>query len=150
MVKTYRRRFRLIRPKLQLRLILAFFGVSTLSLVLQYLVFLRVLAGAAEKLPNDGPILVPALHGDLWLVLALSFGLLAPATFVIGVLVTHRIAGPVYRFETWLKQVLAGETRADCKLRDGDELTDLCELLNQATATLRAGQSDRDTPRKAA
>lgn len=150
MPKPYRRRFRLIRPKLQLRLILTFFGVSTLSLVLQYLVFLRVLSSAADKLPNDGPILLPALHGDLWLVLALSFGMLAPATFVIGALATHRIAGPVYRFETWIKQVLAGETRAACKLRDGDELTELCELLNQATASLRAPQSDQDTPRKVA
>jgi hypothetical protein len=145
-----RRRFRLIRPRLQLRLIGAFFGVSALSLVLQYLVFVRVLAAAAQRLPTDGELLMPALHGDLLFVLALSFGLLAPATFVIGVLVTHRVAGPVYRFETWLKQVLAGETRADCRLRQGDELTELCELLNRATATVRAEAHESESPRRAA
>jgi hypothetical protein len=131
-------------------LILSFFGVSALSLLLQYFVFLLMLAKAAERLPNDGAILLPAVHGDLLLVLAASFVLLAPATFVIGVLITHRIAGPVYRFETWLKQVIAGEVRTDCKLRDGDELTELCELLNRATASLRADARDEDRPRKVA
>jgi hypothetical protein len=138
----YRRRFRLIRPGLQLRLIGAFFGISALSLVLQYFVFLRVLSHAAEKLPSDGALLLPAVHTDLLLVLGLSFGLLAPATFVIGVLVTHRVAGPLYRFETYLRQVLAGEMRAPCRLRHGDELNELCELINRATQSARDGAAE--------
>jgi hypothetical protein len=146
-----RRRLRLILPRLQLRLILTFFGVSALSMVVQYLVFLRVLAAAAARLPNDGTLLVDRVSRDLGLVLLVSFGLLLPLTLLVGVLATQRVAGPIYRFETYLTQILAGETSGECRLRQGDELTELCELINQSTAPLRArsARSESDEARSA-
>jgi hypothetical protein len=37
--------------------------------------------------------------------------------------------------------VLAGSAREDCRLRQGDELNELCGLINQVTATARAQAS---------
>jgi hypothetical protein len=48
------RKFRLIRPRLQLRLMLSFLGVSVLALLLQYLVFIQVLSELSSELPHDG------------------------------------------------------------------------------------------------
>ena len=37
--------------------------------------------------------------------LLLTLGILCPLTFLVGLLVTHRIAGPAYRMEQYCLQV---------------------------------------------
>jgi nitrogen fixation/metabolism regulation signal transduction histidine kinase len=133
----HRRRIRLIRPRLQLRLIGGFLGVSLLALVLQYLLFQRTLTEAALALPHDGAALMSKVNGWLGAVLGISLLLVLPATFAVGLVLTHRIAGPVYRLEMFLREVLERRTSAECKLRKGDELQDLCTLVNRATENAR-------------
>ena len=60
-----------------------------------------------------------------------------PLTYAVGILTTFRIAGPLYRFETFLNQVLAGEKPERFRLRKGDELQDFADLLNAVTEPLR-------------
>jgi len=67
-----------------------------------------------------------------------SFGLVLPLILWISILATQRVAGPVYHFERFLGDVLAGSATKPCKLRDGDQLKELCELLNRATEAQRA------------
>ncbi len=112
-------------------------AISALSLLLQLLLFVSSLNELALELPHDGMVLVDRLNGIVWTVLGVSFLAFLPITFAIGVLTTHRFAGPVYRFEMYLKQVIRGERPGDCRLRKGDELMDLCALINEATAPLR-------------
>lgn len=137
-VTRHRRTIKLIRPGLQLRLILVFLATSTLALLFQLLLFMSELTQVALDLPHDGLVLVDGVNRMVWTVLAISLGVFLPVTFVIGVLTTHRFAGPVYRFEVFLKQVARGERPPPCKLRKGDELNELCALINEATAPLRA------------
>jgi hypothetical protein len=134
----HKRRIRLVRPRLQLRLIGSFFGVALLALSLQYMVFLRVLAQTALSLPHDGAALMTQAPARLGIVFAISAAVLLPATFAVGLLVTHRIVGPIHRFEAYLRQVIARETVEPCRLRRGDELNELCELINRTTEPLRA------------
>jgi hypothetical protein len=133
-----KRRVRLIRPGLQLRLILTFTGVSSLALLLQYILFMSALTETAAGLPNDGLILMEQLNGLLFGVFLTSFGMVLPTLFVIGLLMTHRVAGPIYRFEIFFNQLLGGQRPKDIALRKGDELQGLCQLINSATAPLRA------------
>jgi nitrogen fixation/metabolism regulation signal transduction histidine kinase len=63
-----------------------------------------------------------------------------PLTIAVGILVTFRIAGPVYRLKEFLKSIASGATPEDCRLRKGDELQDLCSLANDATAPLRGAK----------
>jgi hypothetical protein len=74
-------------------------------------------------------------------ILLVSFGMLLPLTIAVGILVTFRIAGPVYRFEKYLQQVIDGEAVGPCRIRNGDEFTELCDLINQATAVVRAARA---------
>ena len=135
--QTYKRRKKLIKPRLQLKLTLTFVGLSALSLLLQFVLFQTVLAEAALLLPNDHDVLMGETNGLLLKVLAVSFLVFLPLTFLVGVLTTFRIAGPVYRFEQFLNAVRRGERPKDFRLRKGDELTDLAALINEATSPLR-------------
>lgn len=131
--RTFKRRpFRVVRPRLQWTLIGSFFGLSVLALLLQAGVFTLLATRAATQLPSDSAELIALVRPGMVFGLAVSFLVLLPATFFVGVLVTRRIAGPIYRIETHLKQVLAGEATGPCRLRQGDELQELCELVNRA------------------
>ena len=136
---TYRRRIRLIRPRLQLRLIAVFSAVAVLALLLQYLLFVSAMHEVALTMPRDGALLHATLSSFLAEVLLISLAVLLPLTFLVGLLATHRIAGPLYRFDVFLKQIVRGERPGDCKLRKGDELIELCQLLNEATRPVREG-----------
>jgi hypothetical protein len=131
------RKIKLILPRLQIRMMVAFVCLSALALLLQYLLLISVLTRVASELPHDGLLLLDYLGPMLGQIFAISAGLLLPLTVCVGILATHRLAGPIYRFRIFLRQVIDGQRPADCKLRKGDELQDFCELLNQATAPLR-------------
>lgn len=133
----YKRRIKLIKPGIQLRLIGAFVGLSALSFLLQALVLARRLSDTATQLPEGGSQLMSVMPDLLKDVLIFSFGLCLPLTFAVGVLVTFRIAGPVYRFEKYLAQVARGEATGPCYIRKGDQLQDLCDQINAATESIR-------------
>ena len=140
MVK-HKRRIKIIRPRLQMKLTLTFVGLTLLALMLQFMVFLRTMTSLAVSLPSDHDVLMDAVPEVLVQSLLLTFCVVVPLIFLVGVLLTFRIAGPVYRFETYLKQLLRGENPGECRLRKGDELEELCGLINQATQTLREKNS---------
>jgi hypothetical protein len=132
-----RRLLRLVQPRLQVRLMLAFGAVAAIGLLLQYLLFTLVLTRAAEGLPRDGLLLLDQLGEVLLTILLGSFLVLLPVVGLVGILATHRWAGPLFRFERFLKELAAGERPPDIRLRDGDELTGFADLLNRVTAPLR-------------
>lgn len=142
--RRHKRRIKLIKPRLQIRMVGIFLGMLALSLGLEYLVLANQLAALSNNMPSDGGYLMSELPTLLNRVLLLSIGLLMPMTFVVGVLVTFRIAGPVYRFEQYLGAVARGEKLPDCRLREGDQLKELCEIINEATRPLRADAEEAD------
>jgi nitrate/nitrite-specific signal transduction histidine kinase len=50
---------------------------------------------------------------------------------------SHRIAGPVYRFECSCHDMIEGRYASQIKLRKGDDLTNLAGLFNTAMASTR-------------
>ena len=67
-------------------------------------------------------ILPPLLLNDLAIMLLF---------IVLGILATHRIAGPVYRIEIDIERVLAGEKGVRVRTRKGDAFPDLAERVNE-------------------
>lgn len=56
---------------------------------------------------------------------------------LFGVFFLHRIAGPVYRFRSILRQVVKGEIPEEFKLREGDYFTETADDLNTMLRMLR-------------
>jgi hypothetical protein len=133
----YRRRIKLIKPKLQMKLVGVFVGLSALGFLLQSLHVGLRLSELAANVPEGGTYLMAVMPELPLEILLVSFGMLLPLTIAVGILVTFRIAGPVYRFEKYLTSVIRGEEVGPCRIRKGDEFHELCELINQATAALR-------------
>ena len=75
-----------------------------------------------------------ALHARVWPAMLVVFVLLAlHSTFV-----SHRIAGPLYRFRKVFGAVATGDLSVRANLRKGDYLGKESESLNEMIASLRA------------
>ena len=57
---------------------------------------------------------------------------------------SHRVVGPLVRFQHSLESLTAGETIHEVRLRNGDLLFDLQTTFNQYLASLRTLQSDSE------
>lgn len=68
-----------------------------------------------------------ALGERIWPAIAISIPILA----IISIYVTHKLAGPIYRFEKMLKEMIDGDLSVRIRLRKGDDLKELACLLNQ-------------------
>jgi methyl-accepting chemotaxis protein len=137
-MSAYKRRKKLIQPRLQFRLIFTFLGVALLSLLLQFLLFGATISQLAGDLPQDGPQLMERIPQYTLVVFAISLGVLLPMTVCVGVIVTFRIAGPLYRFEQHLKAIARGEDPGVCRIRRDDELQEFCNTFNDALDKVRS------------
>ncbi len=58
------------------------------------------------------------------------------ATIVVVLFISHKIAGPMFRFEKDLKDIGQGDLTKKVRLRKKDQFTNLADSLNIMTATL--------------
>ena len=77
------------------------------------------------------------------LITVVGIGMAAMSIFI---LLSHRIAGPLYRFEKALKEVEDGNLRARVDLRKTDELVTLKEAMNSVFGSmdLRLGRVKKE------
>ncbi len=82
---------------------------------------------------NSTPIiLIKELADSNWIFL-LTAGLLMVATFIV---LTHKIAGPIYRFEVVTRKMCEKDLNQYIYLRKRDEAKELADQLNRFNGTL--------------
>ncbi|KRT70140.1 MAG: hypothetical protein XU15_C0006G0042 [candidate division NC10 bacterium CSP1-5] len=64
----------------------------------------------------------------------------------LSVFVTHRFAGPLYRFHQVVDQIAAGDLSTGFKLRKGDDLVELETALNRAIESLAVTIQEAQRP----
>ncbi len=128
---------KLIRRSFQLRMIAKFVGVAALAMVLQFLLLGMLLTNAVQQVEGSTD-LFEQIPRVVLQTLAFSMLVLLPVLFGMGILLTHRIAGPIYRFEAYLKTLSRSEHTGPCKTRDGDELDSLRDVINEVAAHVDA------------
>ncbi len=135
-MSTQGRKRYLINPRLQLGAVAVLLGTGGLYVLLQASLLFRAITQVSESSP-EGTELLNELLPILRFNLMVTMLVIVPFTLAIGIFMTHKVVGPLYRFEQYLQQLVRGEKPGPCKLRDGDELQHLCELLNEATKPMR-------------
>ena len=111
------------------------FLTAILLIAYTFLIVLTLFIPPAITLISGSPIEEKAqaamqyivLGERLWPAIAISISVLA----VISVYITHKLAGPIYRFEKTAKDVIGGDLSVRIRLRKGDDLKELANLLNQ-------------------
>ncbi|MCA9582236.1 MAG: methyl-accepting chemotaxis protein, partial [Myxococcales bacterium] len=75
---------------------------------------------------------------------AILLGILAMALTLgfTGIIVTHRMAGPIFKMKRLLREVAAGDLTPKPGLRKGDELQDLFEAFAEMVESMRERQKE--------
>ncbi len=89
----------------------------------------QMIANQQATLIHRQAVLIESVVGGLTLMVVL-IGLL-------GIYVTHKIAGPVYKMKRLLGQVGQGNLHVEARLRKGDELRDFFEAFTKMVANMR-------------
>lgn len=80
---------------------------------------------------------------NIQLLLAGAGVTLVAVLLFMGIVITHRITGPVHKMKRLLRRVSTGRLVIEERLRRGDELADLFDTFLQMTYSLRAMQQAR-------
>lgn len=84
------------------------------------------------------PVIMPVAKEEAFQLIATSlmFNLSSIVTFMImifsgaGIILTHRVAGPIWRLQTELRKLMSGQEIRPLKFRKNDEFHELAELIN--------------------
>ncbi len=141
-----RRRTRLfIAKRFQIRyvaLILIF--IFATAVLTGYTVYVTTWIMFGEKLAAvypQGLLLEIVRQVNMILLMRLIF--LTPLVVLVGLFLSNRIAGPIYRIQRFIHRVSLGNYDNELVLREKDELQDLAETLNRMVSKLRYDRERR-------
>lgn len=144
------RKKKLVHPRIQLKITSWFLCVIVSALVLQFMLLSWQLSDVVTELPADPSEAYAEVQGAVLRTMLLSLCVVTPVCIFIGIRSTFRLTGPIYRFRAFLEGVRRGDHPDPCVLRDGDELQDICRLLNDVTEPVRADMASDETDRRVA
>lgn len=73
----------------------------------------------------------------LWPVMAVCLGGTLIVNFIFGMIMSHRMAGPVYRIKKKINKMAEGDFRGELKLREKDDFQSLAERINNLNLELQ-------------
>jgi len=137
-MEKYKRRQYFIDKKLQMKYV-----ILTLLLLLIYSILFVIILFVPYMIPVElgstieerttAARMLLALHKSVWP----SLGMVIIIMSGISIFITHKIAGPVYRFKKTLAEISAGNLEVKIRLRKNDDLQDLAEDINSVVDELR-------------
>jgi methyl-accepting chemotaxis protein len=135
----YKRKQYIVAAKFQLKyvgLILAL--VFLTGILCAYVVYYTSMLLLGDKLANVYPqgrlvSIVDTVNSRI----ILSLLLITPLVVVIGIYASHKIAGPIYRIEGFLRSMASGTLSEQLTLRRNDELVSLAEGINDVAKSIK-------------
>lgn len=138
----YTRKRRLIAPGFQLKIIGVFALLGGISMLFQAVILSRALTVLGERSASLSTAVLGEARGLILESLLFGLACSIPLFAVVGLVVTFRIAGPLYRIHRYLKAVAERGYEGPCQIRKDDELQDLCGDLNRAMDRLREARAN--------
>jgi methyl-accepting chemotaxis protein len=140
MRRTWRRRNYFIKKELQGRYIFSFFIFVIFGGIIFTLIFSLLSANTLTVVYEDYNlrigktpfILIREILSADWIFIVTA-GL---SVVVISMFLTHRFAGPMYRFEKSVEEMLRGNFNFEIRLRKKDEGKELAAMMNQLIRTI--------------
>ena len=121
-------------------IISSFLIIVFLFVPIDVLLYSSASPAAREAIVQD----LRALGFRIWPAIFLA---MLVSTF-LSVFVTHRFAGPLYRFHQVVDRIAAGDLSTGFKLRKGDDLVELETALNRAIESLAETVQEAQRPLK--
>lgn len=142
----FRRRNYFINRDFQVRFTIKFLIVIVIEAILAIGLFLYLSRGTLTtgfigsdfRIARTSEFFLPTLLVSNLIII----GITAIIGIAVMVYMSHRIAGPLYRFEKILTDIGRGDLTQRFKLRDNDQLSELSESITELTTTMDKRISD--------
>lgn len=142
----FRRRNYFINRDFQVRFTIKFLIVIVIEAILAIGLFLYLSRGTLTtgfigsdfRIARTSEFFLPTLLVSNLIII----GITAIIGIAVMVYMSHRIAGPLYRFEKILTDIGKGDLTQRFKLRDKDQLSELSESITELTTTMDKRISD--------
>ena len=141
--KKHKRRIYIVDPEFQYGIIrkISMMAVLIIVMSLGFLAIVHQLygdvqVGVVQPDPFNAAGSVAALPADatllqlIWPVLLVCMAVALVFTFFFGIVISHRMAGPVYRIRKMLDKMAQGDLSEQVRLRKKDDFNALAESLN--------------------
>ncbi len=139
--RPYRRKQHFIKKGYQARFILKFCLVVLVGAVISSGLLYLLAQGSLTSTYADSRLTVRSTSAAILPAVIytnlITLALVTVATVFVVLYVSHKIAGPLFRFEKELSEIAEGDLTKVVKLRSKDEVTDMADSLNKMTASLR-------------
>ncbi|HBE88063.1 MAG TPA: hypothetical protein DDW67_02860 [Elusimicrobia bacterium] len=131
----FQRKTILIKKGLQYR----YMALITMSVLVAFLIVGLDLIWTISKMVNERPMMQPMLEemasmGPLFLIKMVMYMIIV---LIMSAVVSHRMAGPIFKFEKSCATLAEGDLTYRVWLRKGDHLEDLQEQFNNMAAALQ-------------
>lgn len=102
-----------------------------------YAIYYTTMISFGEKLANVYPQgQLVSIVNSVNLRILVSIIVISPLVGFLGIYLSHKIAGPIYRIEKFLSSMAAGDLSSRITLRRGDEMVSLADSVNRLTDSL--------------
>lgn len=137
---SFRRRNYFIKKKFQVNFTVKFLIIILIEAFLAAGLFLYLSKGTLTTGYLGSELRIARTYDFFLPMLLLSNLIIVGISAVIGIgvliFLSHRLAGPLYRFENILDTIKKGDLTQRFKLREKDEFVDLANSINEHTDTL--------------
>ncbi len=140
-IPQYRRRHYFVKKDFQFSIILKFCllvligaAISTgLLLLFSQDTLTSTFRESRLEIRSTASVIMPAvIYTNL-----ITLGLITVATIVVTLFISHKLAGPLFRFEKELREIGEGNLTRNVCLRKNDQMIALCEDMNRMCDSLR-------------
>lgn len=137
----YKRRRFYVKKGFQFRFILKFCILVSLGTLFSTGLFLYFSQASLTSSFHDSRLVIEttalAVLPAVIYTNVISLILITVGTVVVTLFISHKIAGPLYRFEQELKGIAEGDLTTKIRLREKDQISDVAESLNRTVSALR-------------
>jgi len=130
----FQRKTIIIKKTLQYR----YMGLISLSVLMGFLIVGLEIVWTVSKVVTEHPMMMPLLedmfsYAPIFLLKVVMYMVIV---LIAAAVVSHRMAGPIFKFEKSCATVAAGDLTHRVYLRKGDQLVDLQEHFNNMTGAV--------------
>lgn len=138
----FKRRQYFIQKEFQFRFILKFCIVLFVGIVISTGLLFLLSKGTLTSSFEQSRLVVKktafAILPSVFLSNLITLALITLAAIAVTLLVSHKLAGPLFRFQKELDQIAAGDLTKAVKLREKDQITAMAESLDKMRVSLQS------------
>lgn len=132
----------LLLKNIQFKLTLKFFALSMISFfIFSLIIYYQLWPHLSNFIPQD---VKETITTNIYFILLWDIGIFFVIFFLLGIILTHKIAGPIYQIEQKLDRALHGDEIEFIHLRKGDDLQELAERENNILFMLKESKKKQN------